>query len=346
MPVNPWGQMPGLGVADAAEERAWRKPKPTPFNPATGAPGLLMMGPGAVSNGTPQAEALMRNGVDLDRIPVGGADQAFSQPRQLAHDMPDWPETSNTYEDTYSMPGTSQTGAESFPYPNPDMPYGDPSALYPADPPGQLDPGSLQRLLAEHRVSKDRESQASTPMGQAGQSLSDYIRLIARGTFGGPWSDELEAGTESALGVAPYDESLAYQNALDDQIDEENPAASPALRLGTMLGTAFLPGGQPNGVSALVSGPGFLNASSKLKGLPGMLSSGAKSAGIGGIYGANYGAGETRGTTDDRIEAGAASALLGAEMGLVPGMAFSGHVAEAASPLVQAIRSIGGRRTP
>lgn len=297
---------------------------------STGLPGSRFAGDDLSGPEDPRVTAMMLNGLNLDTIPVGGADRAFAagNAKPASHaPLAAWPPTPNTVDDTYSAPGVEQTGVS--PYPGLDAPYGDPRALYPADPPEQLDPAALHRLLATLRVKTDRKAMAATGLGSVGQALNDHVRMIGRGTFGGPWADEGNAAMESALGVAPYDESLAYQNALDDQIDQEHPVESPALRVGTALGTAFLPGGQAGMLGKVAGGPGLLNGAAKSSGILGLLEGVGKSMALSSVYGLNAGAGESRGGFDERAVDGLDSATRMALYGIIPG-AFGGKIRKAA----------------
>lgn len=155
--------------------------------------------------------------------------------------------------------------------------------------------------------------------------VSEGARALARGTFLGPWLDEITAGTQAGLHAmtggyagSPYDEAVAYQRARDRAFDESNPIASPALQL-----TGGLTGGIGAARTAMTKGPGAINiavggplaAVQPASTLPRQM---AQGAGIGTVYAGAAGAGAAEGGLVDR----ATGAMSAAPVGLVTGAAL------------------------
>lgn len=93
---------------------------------------------------------------------------------------------------------------------------------------------------ADAYVAKERGGGDPLRLKEAG----DIVRNVARGTLVGSFADEANAATSAGLHKlsggrlgAPYDESLAYQRALDRAIDKEQPIGSTALQVGGALAT-------------------------------------------------------------------------------------------------------------
>jgi hypothetical protein len=151
---------------------------------------------------------------------------------------------------------------------------------------------------AREQVKKDRSG------GGIGGAFRSYIgeplRQFSRGTPLGTWSDEIEAGLQGGLHSvtggsvgAPYDETLAYQRAYDEAVDQDTG----------LLGTGLKVAG------ALVGTP--LHAINSLRG----------AAAVGGGYGALAGSGEATGGAGDRLEGAAYGGSLG---GLFGGALYGG----------------------
>lgn len=167
-------------------------------------------------------------------------------------------------------------------------------------------------LWADHFVSKERGA------GGAGMAADNTVRTLARGTFVGPFLDEITAATSGATYAvtggaagAPYDETLAYQRARDRAVDKDYPVASFAGRLA---------GGLAGGVGAIRAGGGAV--ATAVGGPLGVMAPAATVAGrigqgaaTGAAYGAVGGAGDAEGGAGQRLE----GALRGAAVGTVLG---------------------------
>lgn len=173
--------------------------------------------------------------------------------------------------------------------------------------------------------------------------VSDGARALARGTFLGPWLDEITAGTQAGLHAitggnagSPYDEAVAYQRARDRAFDESNPIGSPVLQL-----TGGLTGGIGAARTALKSGPGAINvavggplaAVQPAATLPRQM---AQGAGIGAAYAGAAGAGAAEGDIADRAVGAINAAPVGAIAGAVlpPVAAGIGKAATMASDAI------------
>jgi hypothetical protein len=171
------------------------------------------------------------------------------------------------------------------------------------------------QLWADHYVSKERAS------GGTGMAADNTVRTLARGTFVGPFLDEISAaGNSVAYDIsngnvgAPYDESLAYQRARDRAVDKDYPVASVAGRLA---------GGLAGGVGAIRQGGGL--AATAVGGPLAVMAPAATTASrigqgtaVGTKFGAVAGAGEAEGGVGNRLE----GALIGAGTGAVLGTAL------------------------
>lgn len=178
--------------------------------------------------------------------------------------------------------------------------------------------------------------------GGVGQGVDSAVRTIARGTFAGPFLDEVTAGAQQAMHTvsggyagAPYDETLAYQRAKDRAIDEANPWVSLAGKVAGGLagaGAAIKAGGVLGGA---VGGP--LAAMAPASTLPRMM---AQGAGAGSVYGMAAGFGEGEGGFENRYDSAMKSGAVGMGIGaaLPPVAAVAGRalskVGEVVSPQV------------
>lgn len=166
------------------------------------------------------------------------------------------------------------------------------------------------RTWADAFVATERKS------GGVGMALDDTVRTLARGTFAGPFLDEISAGTAAAqhavgLGGSPYDEALAYQRARDRAVDTDYPVLSTVGKLA---------GGIAGGVGAVRAGGGALAAAvggPVAAVAPAATAAGrvAQGVGIGAGYGAVGGFGDAEGGVGNRVEGAARGSGLGAALG-------------------------------
>lgn len=170
-------------------------------------------------------------------------------------------------------------------------------------------------LWAKHYVAKERQA------GGVGMALDNTVRTLTRGTFAGPFLDELNAATASLSGT-PYDEALAYQRARDAAVDQDYPALSL---------TGQVVGGLAGGGAALKAGSSAIGRTAGLAvGGPLATMRPAATAGnrimqgakVGAGYGAVGGFGNAEGGLDNRV----AGAGLGMAAGTVLGGTFGGAV--------------------
>lgn len=168
------------------------------------------------------------------------------------------------------------------------------------------------------------------------QAPSNAVRAVSRGSFVGPFLDEISAGTAAAqnalgLGGAPYDEAVAYQRARDNAYDTANPGASLALKLagGVAGGVGAMRQGGVTAGGALVGGP-FATAAPAAT----LMGNVGKGAGIGAVYGGVAGAGNAE--EGQRISEGIDGAKVGALVGgaLPPVVAGASKIASAVSDAV------------
>lgn len=203
----------------------------------------------------------------------------------------------------------------------------------------KLPEGARKRALrdwADTVVAKERAER-----GALG-TLDNAVRAVARGTFIGPFLDEVTAGSQAALHAAsfglagaPFDETLAYQNAKDRAYDKANPATSVALRLaggvaGGIAGmrtAASLPE-RAAGVAVAGPFPGVTPAATAPQRL-------GQWTGYGALHGAVAGAGEAEGGLESRIEGG----IRGGGIGL-----FVGAGLGAGSETVRGVRNAYARQ--
>ena len=149
--------------------------------------------------------------------------------------------------------------------------------------------------------------------GGVGQKIGDIARNVARGVGLGSWIDEANAKTASALQGVPYDEALAYQNALNRA--SENDSAT----IGTIPKAVPLVGGTEVKASGLAKAAGALATApftpmlrvARGATLPAQM---ANVGFTGGVYGAIYGAGEGN-TAEERLENARTGAKWGAGLG-------------------------------
>lgn len=198
---------------------------------------------------------------------------------------------------------------------------------------GKLEGPARERALkdwADHFVAKENAQ------GGVGMGVDNTVRTLARGTFVGPFLDELSAGTAAAqhalgLGGAPYDEALAYQRARDRYVDEKHPVASTVGRLATGVaggvGALRATGGAvTTAAKAAVAGP--VAAVTPAATVAGRV---AQGAGIGAGYGAVGGFGDAEG--------GAGARLEGAVRGAGVGLALGGGIGVAGEGVRQVMRA-------
>lgn len=185
------------------------------------------------------------------------------------------------------------------------------------------------------------EQERKTSLG-----VDDGVRAIARGTFVGPFLDEITAGTQGALHAvsggmagAPYDEAVAYQRARDRSFDKENPVASFALQVGGGLaggGAAIKAGGA---AGAALGGP-----VSGLAPAPTALGRAGQASLVGAGYGASAGFGNAEGGAPERLAGAQSGAATGAVLGPVlqgavsAGTRLVGAAADRISPAITRLR--------
>ena len=191
---------------------------------------------------------------------------------------------------------------------------------------------------ADHFVANERASPWHSP-GGVGMAIDNTVRTPMRGTFAGPFLDEVTAASQKALQAvsggflgSDYDEALAYQRARDRAVDEDYPIASTAGKFAggvagaiaalPIQGVAVAGGALPLGIRAaqtVIGGP--LAAVAPAATMGGRILQGA---GIGGAYGAASGFGNAEGGNGDlvsqagnRLDDAASHAALGAGVGAV-----------------------------
>jgi hypothetical protein len=200
---------------------------------------------------------------------------------------------------------------------------------------------------ADAFVAKEKQDAAKPswwrPMPNSVHTTSDdAVRSVARGTFFGPFLDEITAGSQQALYEltggrvgSPYDEALAYQRARDRAADQAAPGTTTALKIagGVAGGVGALR--NPGAAGAIVGGP--LAAWQPAATLPRQVAQGAAT---GGLYGQVAGFGNAEGGVDQRMQGMVEGATMGAGIGAVlpPAVAAVGKglstVGEAVSPQV------------
>lgn len=169
---------------------------------------------------------------------------------------------------------------------------------------------SAMKEWASQTVAKERKD---SPIMT---SVDDFVRRLARGTPLGSWADEGNAVIASTLGIAPYEQQKAYEDAKDTQGDASatKVGSLPVIGDVTTAGLTKLAGGI---VSAPIS-PGVRVVQGQT-----LLPSMANAAVTGAGYGAVYGAGEGEGT--ERLGNAGKGAALGAAIGTAAPVL--GHVA-------------------
>lgn len=201
---------------------------------------------------------------------------------------------------------------------------------------GKLSGPARERALREWSdayVAKEREQ------GGVGMAADNTVRTLARGSFVGPFLDEVTAAGQKAAQVltgglagSDYDEALAYQRARDRAVDKDYPVASAVGQL-----TGGVAGGigaiRQGGITAggLATG-GPLATWSPAASLTGRTAQGAA---VGGAYGAAAGFGGGEGGLDQRLDQAGAGGILGAGAGAVLPPVIAG-VSRAASGLADA----------
>lgn len=144
--------------------------------------------------------------------------------------------------------------------------------------------------------------------GIGNDARTDLARNVGRGTAAGPWLDEARAGIAS-LGNAltgrgmSYDEAVAVERARDRAIDRDRPVSGAVAQI----------------AGALAGGGGAFQAARAFR-LPNPMAGGlfrqtAAAIPIGAVHAANYAAGVSEGTPEERLAAGAAAAPVGAILG-------------------------------
>lgn len=203
-----------------------------------------------------------------------------------------------------------------------------------------------QRQDSLAKMPKDVASEA----GAVGDIMDMASRAVPRGTFIGPFLDEIDAGSNAALHAvsgghlgAPYAESLAYQRAKDRAYDKANPKASLAGHvvgaLGSGVGVLKAPATTALGKAeqALIAGPAPFIAPAQTT-----LGTLAQLPTVGAGYGAVAGFGNGEGDLATRLEGAEHGAKVGAVVGTVlPAAVWGG--ARAYNGASDAIGAIGRR---
>ena len=96
------------------------------------------------------------------------------------------------------------------------------------------DRASALNQWADQYVANERQG------GGTMQAVGDTVRQLAIGTGLGSWLGEANALTASALGGAPYDEAIAYQNATDRAVDQSTGAVGTGLKVAGGVGSFML----------------------------------------------------------------------------------------------------------
>lgn len=168
------------------------------------------------------------------------------------------------------------------------------------------------KAWARSYVAKERDDPTT--------AVSNIGRTFARGSFVGPFLDEINAaGSQVAHTLtggyfgAPYDEAIAYQRERDRDVDTRYPLLSTVGKVAggvaggvgaiRAAGTALAP------LGAAVGGPMPAAAAETVGGRI------AQGTGLGAAYGAVHGAGEATGGPEARLE----GALWGAPAGALTG---------------------------
>jgi len=223
----------------------------------------------------------------------------------------------------------------------------------------KLPPDQRQAALdqwADVVVSKERKG------GGIGQTIDNTVRTLARGTFVGPFLDEITAGSNAALNAvtggavgAPYDETLAYQRAKDKAFDAANPVTSVVGQIagGVAGGGVAMKVLKGAGVVDPIIGFAAGGPLAALRAGQSTIGNMAKFGGAGAIYGGAAGFGNAQGGIDQRLEGAGSGAIIGAGTGAVLPPIISGatkavsSVSDAVTPqmarMAQALRNAAGR---
>lgn len=168
-------------------------------------------------------------------------------------------------------------------------------------PEGERD--TARKEWARQLVTKEREN------GGVMQRADDLVRRLSRGIVGGTWLGEGNAAIASKLGIADYDQQLAYENA-KDQIGDDTS---------TKLGTLPLIGDvHTSGITKLAGGilsapvTPVLKVKAGTTMLPNMINLGV----TGGVYGGIQGSGD-----GDTIGERAMNTIVGGAVGAGVGAA-------------------------
>lgn len=182
------------------------------------------------------------------------------------------------------------------------------------------------------------------------ETLEGTTRSVSRGTFVGPFLDELDAGTNAAIHAIsggnlgyPYEENLAYQRAKDRSFDKANPILSTAGHVaggvGSGIGVLRAPAKTLLGKveqTALAGPVPFFKPAQTTMGTVAQLPA------IGAAYGAVGGFGNGEGGFDTRLESAEDGAKVGAVVGTVlPAAVWGG--ARLYNGTADAIRAAGRR---
>lgn len=181
--------------------------------------------------------------------------------------------------------------------------------------------------------------------GGIGRAIDDTVRTVSRGSFVGPYLDELTALSQSGLHAisggalgSPYDEAVAYQRARDRAVDQKAPVLSTVGQLvgGVAGGGAGFRAATQGGsrlAGAIVGGPfaGWTPG-------PGMASKVVQGGTMAPIWGANYRFGSAEGDASTRAEQALDPLAVGRDVAL--GMAAPPVIAGVGKGLTEAGRAL------
>jgi len=151
--------------------------------------------------------------------------------------------------------------------------------------------------------------QSERAKGGIMQSVDDFVRRLARGVPGGSWADEGNAAIASTLGIADYDQQLAYERAKDQQGDESatNLGSLPIIGDVSTSGVTKLAGG----IASAAAAP-MIRVAQGTAMLPSIINSAVTGAAYGGVQG--LGEGET---TSERLGNAAMGTAIGTGLGAI-----------------------------
>ena len=181
----------------------------------------------------------------------------------------------------------------------------------------------LVRQRAERQAAKARADASKTTLGRIGMAADDTMRtVINNGPFVGAWANDLEGVTAGLMG-GDREMETARQFAGDRERNRQFPVATTLGGLGSALATGGIAtnavrSGAPR-LTAAIGAPATRAVAMAVGGPAAAATPAAnwiarrgQNLAHGGIYGANYGAGQTEGGLDDKLKGGAIGGLAGA----------------------------------